>query len=263
TLRELIEEILNEEGVPYDPAALPLVIRAGGGSARDTLSILDQLLAGSDERGITREAAVQLLGYTDSSLLGEMVDALGAGDGAAVFELIDRVVEGGHDPRRFAADLLERVRDLVVLNAVPDALDKGLINVPPDAVEQMREQASRLGAAQLTRAAEILNRGLTEMRGTTAPRLLLELMCSRILLPAVDPGDELALAARLERLERGGIAAAPAASAVSPPAGGTPPTTPPAAAPVSQPSAVETRPPQPPAAPTTRPRRNPAAADDW
>ncbi|QOS59640.1 DNA polymerase III subunit gamma and tau [Thermobifida fusca] len=263
TLRELIEEILNEEGVPYDPAALPLVIRAGGGSARDTLSILDQLLAGSDERGITREAAVQLLGYTDSSLLGEMVDALGAGDGAAVFELIDRVVEGGHDPRRFAADLLERVRDLVVLNSVPDALDKGLINVPPDAVEQMREQASRLGAAQLTRAAEILNRGLTEMRGTTAPRLLLELMCSRILLPAVDPGDELALAARLERLERGGIAAAPAASAVSPPAGGTPPTTPPAAAPVSQPSAVETRPPQPPAAPTTRPRRNPAAADDW
>lgn len=148
-----------------------------------------------------------------------MVDALGAGDGAAVFELIDRVVEGGHDPRRFAADLLERVRDLVVLNSVPDALDKGLINVPPDAVEQMREQASRLGAAQLTRAAEILNRGLTEMRGTTAPRLLLELMCSRILLPAVDPGDELALAARLERLERGGIAAAPAASAVSPPAG--------------------------------------------
>src|SRR5690606_28556081 len=167
TLRELMEEILTEEGVPYDPAALPLVVRAGGGSARDSLSILDQLLAGSDERGITREGAVQLLGYTDSSLLGEMVDALGARDGAAVFGLIDRVVEGGHDPRRFAADLLERVRDLVVLNAVPDALDKGLINVPPDAVEQMREQAGRLGAAQLTRAAEILNKGLTEMPATT------------------------------------------------------------------------------------------------
>lgn len=263
TLRELIEEILNEEKVPYDPAALPLVIRAGGGSARDTLSILDQLLAGSDERGITREAAVQLLGYTDSSLLGEMVDALGAGDGAAVFELIDRVVEGGHDPRRFAADLLERVRDLVVLNAVPDALDKGLINVPPDAVEQMREQASRLGAAQLTRAAEILNKGLTEMRGTTSPRLLLELMCSRILLPGVDPGDELALAARLERLERNGIAAAPAAPAVSPPAAGTPAAAPPstpAAAP--RPSTAEPRPPQPPA-PSARPHPAPAAADDW
>ncbi|UPT22510.1 DNA polymerase III subunit gamma and tau [Thermobifida alba] len=266
TLRELMEEILTEEGVPYDPAALPLVVRAGGGSARDSLSILDQLLAGSDERGITREGAVQLLGYTDSSLLGEMVDALGARDGAAVFGLIDRVVEGGHDPRRFAADLLERVRDLVVLNAVPDALDKGLINVPPDAVEQMREQAGRLGAAQLTRAAEILNKGLTEMRGTTAPRLLLELMCSRILLPAVDPGDELALAARLERLERGGAAAAPAAAAVAPaPAGGAPSAAPPPAPaapdrPVAPPP--EARPQQPPAAPS-RPQPRPAPADDW
>ncbi|MEY9214328.1 DNA polymerase III subunit gamma and tau [Thermobifida halotolerans] len=260
TLRELMEEILTEEGVPYDPAALPLVVRAGGGSARDSLSILDQLLAGSDERGITREGAVQLLGYTDSGLLGEMVDALGARDGAAVFGLIDRVVEGGHDPRRFAADLLERTRDLVVLNAVPDALDKGLINVPPDAVEQMREQAGRLGAAQLTRAAEILNRGLTEMRGTTSPRLLLELMCSRILLPAVSgPDDELALAARLERLERGGVAPAPPA-----------PHGPAAPAPAAPPAAAQPAPGRPSAPePVARPeppapaRPRPAPADDW
>src|SRR5690606_33195268 len=163
------------------------------------------------ERGITREAAVQLLGYTDSSLLGEMVDALGAGDGAAVFELIDRVVEGGHDPRRFAADLLERVRDLVVLNAVPDALDKGLINVPPGGWGRRGGAAALLGAARLPRPRGLPNRGPPGWGGTRSPRLLLGLVCSRILLPGVDPGAGLALAARLERLERNGIAAAPAA----------------------------------------------------
>src|SRR5690606_36792001 len=191
--------------------------RAGAGSARDSLSILDQLLAGSDERGITREGAVQLLGYTDSSLLGEMVDALGARDGAAVFGLIDRVVESGHDPRRFSADLLERVRDLVVLGAVPDALDKGLINVSPDTADAMRVQASRLGPAQLTRAVEVLNQGLTEMRGATSPRLLLELLCAPILLPGADSEDGAALLARLEQLERRGPAG-PVPAAQQPPA---------------------------------------------
>ncbi|WP_344733769.1 DNA polymerase III subunit gamma and tau, partial [Spinactinospora alkalitolerans] len=219
TLRELMEEVLSEEGVPFDPAALPLVVRAGGGSARDSLSILDQLLAGSDEQGITRDGAVALLGYTDSGLLGEMVDALGARDGAAVFGLIDRVIEGGNDPRRFTADLLERVRDLVVLAAVPDALDKGLINVSPESVEQMRDQATRLGTAELTRAAEVLNKGLTEMRGATSPRLLLELLCARVLLPGAEAGggDGSALTARLEQLERR-VAAGAAAPAPAPPA---------------------------------------------
>jgi DNA polymerase III subunit gamma/tau len=169
TLQQLMEEILTTEGVTHDAAALSLVVRAGAGSVRDSLSVLDQLLAGSDERGITRDAAVALLGFTDSSLLSEMVDALGARDGAAAFELIDRVMEGGHDPRRFTADLLERLRDLVVLTAVPDALDKGLINVAPDTVERMREQAERIGAGALTRAADILNTGLTEMRGGPPP----------------------------------------------------------------------------------------------
>ncbi|NKY81170.1 DNA polymerase III subunit gamma and tau, partial [Nocardiopsis dassonvillei] len=218
TLKELMEDLLKEEGVSYDPAALPLVVRAGAGSARDTLSVLDQLIAGSDEGGITREGAVSLLGYTDSSLLGEMVDALGARDGAAVFGLIDRVVEGGLDPRRFTTDLLERFRDLVVLAAVPDALDKGLVNVDPEATERMKDQAARLGPAELSRAADILNQGLTEMRGATAPRLLLELMCSRVLLPAADGDQGLALLARLEQMERriASGAVAPSAAPVQP-----------------------------------------------
>ncbi|NYH52804.1 DNA polymerase-3 subunit gamma/tau [Nocardiopsis arvandica] len=247
TLKELMEDLLKQEGISYDPSALPLVVRAGAGSARDTLSVLDQLIAGSDEGGITREGAVSLLGYTDSSLLGEMVDALGARDGAAVFGLIDRVVEGGHDPRRFTTDLLERFRDLVVLAAVPDALDKGLINVDPEAVEQMKGQASRLGPAELTRATDILNQGLTEMRGATAPRLLLELMCSRILLPGTDGDQGVALLARLEQLER-----RVASGAVAPAAQAQP-------APGPQPS--HSQPPQPPQSPQP-PQPSPAAAPE-
>ncbi|MDA8371937.1 MAG: DNA polymerase III subunit gamma and tau [Nocardiopsaceae bacterium] len=257
TLRELMEEVLTEEGVPFDPAALPLVVRAGAGSARDSLSILDQLLAGSDEQGITREGAVALLGYTDSGLLSEMVDALGARDGAAVFGLIDRVMEGGHDPRRFTADLLERTRDLVVLAAVPDALDKGLINVPPDTVEHMREQASRLGPAELTRAAEILNQGLTEMRGATSPRLLLELLCARVLLPAADSGnDSGAVLARLEQVERRVASGAAAPGAVPAPA-------PPAPAPASAGQPPAPAPSAPAASAAAEPSRPQPAADDW
>ncbi len=267
TLRELLEEVLTEEGVAFDPAALPLVVRAGAGSARDSLSILDQLLAGSDADGITREGAVGLLGYTDSALLTEMVDAFGARDGAAVFGLIDRVMEGGHDPRRFTADLLERVRDLVVLTAVPNALDTGLINVAPDAVETMTDQANRLGSGALTRAAEILNRGLTEMRGATSPRLLLELMCARVLLPAADPNAEGSLAARLDQLESrvtSGAAPQPAQPAAPPP---PQPAAPPA--PAVPPATTPTRPaaedPGPPADRTPEPASSPEppAGDDW
>ncbi|MFD3684531.1 DNA polymerase III subunit gamma and tau [Nocardiopsis sp. NPDC058631] len=245
TLRELFEDLLKEEEISYDPAALPLVVRAGAGSARDGLSVLDQLIAGSGEDGITREGAVSLLGYTDSSLLGEMVDALGARDGAAVFGLIDRVVEGGHDPRRFTTDLLERFRDLVILAAVPDALDKGLVNVAAEAAEQMKSQAGRMGPAELTRAADILNQGLTEMRGATAPRLLLELMCSRVLLPGTDGDQGAALLARLEQMERrisSGAVAPPAA-----PVRAAVPAAPPE--PVRAPAAPEARPPRAQAAP--------------
>lgn len=219
-LQELVEEILRAEDVPYETSALPLAVRAGAGSARDTLSILDQLLAGSDEKGITYARAVSLLGYTDSALLDEVITAFAARDGAAVFAAVDRVIESGQDPRRFAADLLERLRDLVILSNVPEAAGSGLLNVPPDELEQMRRQASSLGPGELTRAADLLHTGLTEMRGATSPRLLLELICARILLPTAYE-DEASLLARLDHLERqatqGGLTASPGGFAASAP----------------------------------------------
>jgi DNA polymerase-3 subunit gamma/tau len=207
-MRELTEEILNSEQVAFDPAVLPLVVRAGGGSARDTLSILDQLLAGSDEAGIRYDRAVALLGFTDASLLDEIVDAFAARDGAAVFRAVNRVIEGGHEPRRFATDMLDRFRDLIVLASVPDAISTGLLDVPPDRAEALKGQTERYGLASLTRAADLVATGLDQMRGATSPRLLLELMCAQVLLPAAAT-DERSLLARLERLEAG----APAASA--------------------------------------------------
>ncbi|WP_084955476.1 DNA polymerase III subunit gamma and tau [Thermoactinospora rubra] len=220
TLRALLEEILTAENVPFEPAALPLVVRAGAGSARDSLSILDQLLAGADEAGITYARAVSLLGYTDGGLLDEIVNAFAARDGAAVFQTVNRVIDGGHDPRRFATDLLERLRDLVILANVPDAAASGLLDRPADELERLVAQASSMGPAELTRAAEIFNAGLTEMRGATSPRLLLELMCARVLLPGASQGEE-ALLARLERLERGGVVAQVAARATAPAPGGS------------------------------------------
>ncbi len=201
TLRALLERLCAEEGAVVEPAVLPLVIRAGGGSARDSLSVLDQLLAGAGPEGVTYRSAVALLGVTDAALIDEVVDALAAGDGASVFGAVDRVVEAGHDPRRFAADLLERLRDLVILNAVPDAVAKGLIDAPEDELAAMAGQADRLGVATLTRMAEVLHTGLVDMRGTTSPRLLLELLCARMLLPGSAAGDA-SLLQRLERMER-------------------------------------------------------------
>ena len=199
-LRELLEEILAAEQVSYQPAVLPLVVRAGAGSVRDALSVLDQLLAGSGPEGLVYDRTVALLGYSDDSLLDETVDAFAAGNGAAVFQAVDKVVEAGHDPRRFAADLLDRLRDLIILAAVPGAGHSGLLDAPADRLERMSEQAGRFGQAELTRAAEILSEGLIQMRGTTSPRLLLELMCAQVLLPAASTGEK-ALLARLERLE--------------------------------------------------------------
>ncbi len=200
-LRSLLADVCAEEGIEVEPAALPLIIRAGAGSVRDALSILDQILAGASEGRVTYAQTVGLLGYTDTSLLDEVVEAFAAGDGAAVFEAVNRVVEGGHEPRRFATDLLERFRDLVVLRSVPDAGTKGLLDQPPDQLERMVAQAGRMGAAELSRTADLFHEGLTEMRGATSPRLLLELICARVLLPAAG-ADESALLARLERLER-------------------------------------------------------------
>jgi DNA polymerase-3 subunit gamma/tau len=203
-----MQDILRAEGAAVEDAVLPLVARAGAGSVRDSLSVLDQLLAGSDGSGLRYDRAVALLGYTDASLLDEIVDAFAAADGAAVFEVVNRVIEGGHEPRRFAADLLDRFRDLIVLAAVPDAAETGLLDLPQDRADLMAAQAARFGQAGLTRAAEIVSTGLDEMRGATSPRLLLELTCAQVLLPAAAT-DEKSLLARLERLEHADRAPAP------------------------------------------------------
>ncbi|MFF2805683.1 DNA polymerase III subunit gamma and tau [Streptomyces sp. NPDC058000] len=202
TLREYLAEVCGREEIPVEDGVLPLVVRAGAGSVRDSMSVMDQLLAGAGEGGVTYAMATSLLGYTDGSLLDSVVEAFAAGDGAAAFEVVDRVIEGGNDPRRFVADLLERLRDLVILAAVPDAAEKGLIDAPVDVVERMTAQASVFGAAELSRAADLVNAGLTEMRGATSPRLQLELICARVLLPAAYD-DERSMQARLDRLERG------------------------------------------------------------
>ncbi|MFI1174168.1 DNA polymerase III subunit gamma and tau [Streptomyces melanogenes] len=202
TLREYLGEVCGREGIPVEDGVLPLVVRAGAGSVRDSMSVMDQLLAGAAADGVTYAMATSLLGYTDGSLLDSVVDAFASGDGAAAFEVVDRVIEGGNDPRRFVADLLERLRDLVILAAVPDAGEKGLIDAPVDVVERMQAQASVFGAAELSRAADLVNTGLTEMRGATSPRLQLELICARVLLPAAYD-DERSVQARLDRLERG------------------------------------------------------------
>ncbi|MEE1754172.1 DNA polymerase III subunit gamma and tau [Streptomyces sp. SP18CS02] len=208
TLRDYLGEVCGKEGIPVEDGVLPLVVRAGAGSVRDSMSVMDQLLASAAEDGVTYAMATSLLGYTDGSLLDSVVDAFAAGDGAAAFEIVDRVIEGGSDPRRFVADLLERLRDLVILAAVPDAAEKGLIDGPVDVIERMQAQASVFGAAELSRAADLVNTGLTEMRGATSPRLQLELICARVLLPAAFD-DERSLQARLDRLERGAALQAP------------------------------------------------------
>ena len=182
-LRPYLEKLCHAEGVSVEPAVFPLVVRTGGGSVRDSLSVLDQLIAGAGVYGVTYTRAVELLGVTDVALIDEMADALAAGDGAAAFSTIDRLVEAGHDPRRFTGDLLERLRDLIILQRVPDAAGSGIIDAPADQLERMTAQASRMGPATLSRLADIAHNGLTEMRGTTAPRLVLELIIARMLLP--------------------------------------------------------------------------------
>ncbi|MEU4780804.1 DNA polymerase III subunit gamma and tau [Micromonospora sp. NPDC023633] len=218
-LRPYLEQLCEAEGVAVEPAVFPLVVRAGGGSARDSLSVLDQLIAGAGPEGVTYSRAAALLGVTDAALIDEMCDALAAGDGATAYATVDRVAEAGHDARRFASDLLERLRDLIVLQQVPDAAAKGLIDGPADQIERMAAQAQRLGPATLSRCADIVHNGLVEMRGTTAPRLLLELICARMLLPGADDSTG-GLLQRLERMERrltlAGTDAPPAAAGPAP-----------------------------------------------
>ena len=224
-LQAYMEELCVKEGVAVAPGVLSFVVRAGGGSVRDSLSVLDQLIAGSGPDGLTYESAAALLGFTDGELLDAAIDAFAAGDAASVFRSIDKVVETGLDPRRFVEDLLERLRDLIVVAALPDGAGQVLRHVPEDQLERMRLQAASFGPGALSRAADVVNSGLTEMTGATAPRLQLELIAARILLPGA--AGEAGYAARLDRLERrldvGGVPtaavsyAAPAPPAAAPP----------------------------------------------
>ncbi len=264
-MREDLARLCEREGITIEPAVLPLIVRAGAGSARDAQSILDQLAAGSGDAGISYDRALSLLGYTDAALLEEVVGAFAAGDGAAVFQAVDRVIDAGIEPRRFAQDLLERFRDLLVLDAVPNAADKGLIDAPADQLDRMHAQAAHYGRPSLSRAADVMAQALVDMRGTTSPRLVLELACARVLLPGA-ADDTAALLARLDAFER----RLGATGAAVPLVADLPAAEPAAPAPkVSAPSDVPAETAAPPAEVTERPglaapdteRTEPAAAD--
>ncbi|OFL77445.1 DNA polymerase III subunit gamma and tau [Rothia sp. HMSC075F09] len=206
-LLPFLQGLCDQEQVPVEPGVLQLVIRAGGGSVRDSLSILDQLMAGaSSQNGIEYDRAVALLGYTHAQLLDEVIEALGAKDAPTLFGAVSRVVATGQDPRRFVEDLLERLRDLIVVKAVPQAAGQILQGVPQDQLERLAQQAQVLGERELTVAAGTANETLNGMTGAANPQLQLELLCARLLLPAVEGsagGAEVAaLASRLQVLER-------------------------------------------------------------
>ena len=217
-LGEHLEKVCAAENVKVEKGVIPLVVRASGGSVRDALSVLGQLLAGAGKDGVTYEIAVQLLGYTDGALLDDAIDAIGARDTATLFKTIDVLVESGHDPRRFAFDLLERLRDLVIVEALDDAANSVLRGYPEDQLSRMRSQAARIGSASLNRAASLVAEGLTQMRGATPPRLILELVAGKITIPQGDNSD-VGLLSRMERLERQSgfdLPAAPAPRAEKP-----------------------------------------------
>lgn len=199
-LQNYLGELCAAEGVAVAPGVLSFVVRAGGGSVRDSLSVLDQLISGSGEEGLTYQGAAALLGFTEGELLDATIDGLAAGDAGAVFRQIDKVIETGQDPRRFVEDVLERLRDLIVVAAVPDGASSILRGTPEDQLERIRQQSAAFGPGALSRAADIVNAGLSEMTGATAPRLHLELICARVLLPGAS--GENGYAARLDRLER-------------------------------------------------------------
>jgi DNA polymerase-3 subunit gamma/tau len=201
-----LEKVCESEGIKVAKGVIQLVVRASGGSVRDAQSILGQLLAGAGSDGVTYEIAVALLGYTDSALLDEAIDSLAASDSASLFNTVDRVVESGQDPKRFAQDLLERLRDLIIVGAVDENNSQVLVKNPTDQLDRMRTQAKLIGIANLIRSADLLATGLTQMRGATPPRLILELVCGQMMLPQA---NDAAVSARLEKLERGVISEVP------------------------------------------------------
>lgn len=210
-MRGLLERICHEEKVQVEDSVYPLVIRAGGGSPRDSLSVLDQLLAGADENGITYAHAAGVLGITDSALIDAAVESVANNDPAGLFTTINNVLDAGHDPRRFATDLVDRFRDLLVLQSIPDAFDQGLVDAPLDQRDTLANEAQSLGPATLTRCAAVVSDGLNELKGATSPRLLLEIMCARMVMPGAAEGIE-ALSQRVEALESGQPAVSRSAS---------------------------------------------------
>lgn len=268
-LQEHLATVCVSEEISADPAALALIARAGAGSVRDSLSILGQVISGCGPEGVTYQDAVLQLGMTDNSLLNETIDALIDRDGAALFDVVDRVIEAGHEPRRFVTDLLERIRDLIVLQRVPGAAERGLIHAPLEVIETESDQANRIGAAELARAGDLVSRALTEIKGATAPRLQLELLMAKLLLPASDDSTQ-GLRARIDQLERGVVAgvvhtpqqAAPAAPAEPVAAPAAVPPAPPklsAVAPHTAPTEATKKPPaKPPAKPAAQ---QPVVAD--
>ncbi len=258
---DYVEHLSREESVQVAPGVLPLVVRAGGGSVRDTLSLLDQLIAGSEGESVEYERAVALLGYTHAALLDEVIDAVARHDAAGAFAGVDRVIQTGQDPRRFVEDLLERLRDLIIVGATSvEGAAAVLRGTPEDELERMRAQAVAFGAVELSRAADVVNAALTEMTGATSPRLHLELLVARVLVPASDDTHRGALA-RVERLERRvGVADAgadPAPAAVAPVATPAPAAAP---APVATPAPVAAADPAPDAKPTETGTSAPAAS---
>lgn len=215
TLQQHLAQVCESEGIQADAAALTLVARAAGGSVRDALSILGQLASGAGPQGLDYDSVAAQLGVTDHALVDATVDAIASGQGTGLFTVIDRVIDAGHDPRRFATDLLQRLRDLIVLSAMSSDDAVALLDASDGELEVMRAQAQRFTLAELSRAADLVSDGLTSLRGATAPRLHLELLAARLLLPGADD-SQAGLAVRLDRLERGGIAAAPAAPAPAP-----------------------------------------------
>jgi DNA polymerase-3 subunit gamma/tau len=201
-LQQHLAQVCEAEGINADPAALALVARAAGGSVRDGLSVLGQLIAGSGPEGLTHDDVALQLGVTDGALLDDTVTAIASGEGARLFSVIDRVVDAGHDPRRFVTDLLQRLRNLIVLAAVPHDDAIALLDAPDAEIEAMREQVSAFTLPELSRAADLVSDGLSDLRGATAPRLQLELLAARLLLPTSDDTAR-GLAVRLDRLERG------------------------------------------------------------
>ena len=217
TLQDHLAGVCESEGIAADPAALALIARAGAGSVRDSLSLLGQVISGSGPEGVTYADAVVQLGMTDDALLDDTVDALVAQNGADLLNVIDRVVDAGHDPRRFVADLLQRLRDLIILQHVPEAASNGLIEGSADQIEREVSQAQAFGATELSRAADVVSAALGDLKGATAPRLQLELMAARLLLPAADDSQR-GLGARIDQLERHLASGAVISSAASSPA---------------------------------------------